>query len=847
MGERIAARPWICIGAVLLVTLMAFTTIATNGISFEMDQEEMTPDTDAYNADKLLRDVFRFEQSSINLLRADDALSKESFLAGLEYEKRIFEDPVASGYLLDTQMPQTSFNSPYSALISAMVFAEPSETPILPPPPGFDPNDPDHSYHDVLLAYVEYYDEGAIKENATALMAMDRFSEIKSLFTEDLDLEKGTASGAMMIAVLDRNKVLADDEMDFLQYEEAVAGIADEVNEDFFNGDGQVNVFDEHRIVMDMADVADSDLETLFPLALLVMVAILMLMYRDPIDMLVAISCLVFAIMWTFGAALVFGIGISTISIAVPILVLGLGIDYALHLVFRYRDERGDGNDNFTSASNAVGSVGEALLLATITTVIAFLSNVTSSMKMIADFGVLSAIGIISSFIIMILVIPSVQSVRDQRYAAKGIKGKEVRRYRKRTVDSNDIIGKVSMLGGKLAISKPLAVIVAGGLVMGGFGYFAANVSYEFDVFDFLPEDSESNEMLTFIFDEFEETGQNTAEILIYGDPTEPEMIRAIESSVDNMKDARHMAFENGEPDVMHIGTALHAIYQQSEDASFKANYSALFDPDTGRVLEGTDQDDIELLIQELSLKDDDEIDLMLARVIGGSEEHKDLSRMQLGVEDNLPDSKLLELREDLQEAVAPLEDAGYEAVPTGMLIANAVIMDEMQNDQMTSLLVTLALTLIVLTVAMFLLTRSVLLGALATLPTVMSVIMVWGSMYLMDIPLNVMTLTIAALTVGIGVTYGIHIAHRFSSEMGKGLSPEEAVMVTTGATGRGVLGAALTTAVGFGILNFSSMVPLAQFGLITAMAIAYAYIGATVALPTLLVIWGRRRHRAGA
>ncbi len=836
IGERIAARPWLCIGAVLLITLMAFGTIATNGVTFDLDEDDMTPDTDTYKADRLLRDTFRFEQTSLNLLRADDALSKESFLAALEYEKRIFEDPVASDYLISPENPNATFNSPYSALMSAIVYND-----ILPPPPGFDADGLSH--HEVLIAYVEHYDEATLKQTVTGLLEAEEFSGIESLFTKDLDLDEGTATGAMMIAVLDRNKVLEDDGMDFLAYEKAVAEIADDVN--LIYGDSKVAIFDENRIIMDMADVADSDLATLFPLALLVMVAILMLMYRDLVDMLVAISCLVFAILWTFGGALIFGIGISTVSIAVPILVLGLGIDYALHLVFRYRDERGEGNDNAASVSTAVGSVGQALLLATITTVIAFLSNVTSSMRMISDFGVLAAVGIISSFIIMLLVIPSVQSVRDKRRAGKGIPSEKVRRYRRRSVDSNDIVGRISMIGGKLALSKPLAVIVAGGLVLGGFSYFAANVSYEFDVFDFLPEDSDAYEMLNFIFDEFEETGQNTVEILIYGDPTHPDMIRAIEDSVENMKDARHVPLQNGEPNVMHIGTVLHSIYEQSDDGSFRDNYSALFDNATGAVRDGTQQGDIELLVLELLLKDDPDVNMMLARVIGESEEHGDLSRIQLRVVDNLPDEKLLELREDLLVAVAPLEEAGYEAVPTGMLIANAVIMDEMQRDQMTSLLVTLAFTLIILTAAMYLLTRSMLLGTLATLPTVMSVIMVWGSMYLMGISLNVMTLTIAALTVGIGVTYGIHIAHRFSSEMAKGLSPEEAVMVTTGATGRGVLGAALTTAVGFGILNFSSMVPLAQFGLITAMAIAYAYVGAAVALPTLLVIWGRHRSKA--
>ena len=95
--------------------------------------------------------------------------------------------------------------------------------------------------------------------------------------------------------------------------------------------------------------------------------------------------------------------------------------------------------------------------------------------------------------------------------------------------------------------------------------------------------------------------------------------------------------------------------------------------------------------------------------------------------------------------------------------------------------------------------------------------------MFLLGISLNVMTLTIAALTVGMGVTYGIHITHRFNAEIREGKGTDEAILQTTKQTGKGVLGAALTTSIGFAIIGFSTMVPMQQFGLITAIAIIYS------------------------
>ncbi|MCL2317698.1 MAG: MMPL family transporter, partial [Methanomassiliicoccaceae archaeon] len=171
-----------------------------------------------------------------------------------------------------------------------------------------------------------------------------------------------------------------------------------------------------------------------------------------------------------------------------------------------------------------------------------------------------------------------------------------------------------------------------------------------------------------------------------------------------------------------------------------------------------------------------------------------------------------------------------------------AVTMTEMNNSQMTSLIMTIIVVLIILTIVMYFYHRSLVLGAMATIPTLISVIMVWGTMALMDIPMNVLTLTIASLTVGMGVTYGIHISHRYMGELrGSEISARDAIKKTTRETGKGVFAAALTTITGFGVFGFSKMLPFFQFGLITALAIGFSYLGAIFILPSMLTLWGER------
>jgi predicted RND superfamily exporter protein len=116
--------------------------------------------------------------------------------------------------------------------------------------------------------------------------------------------------------------------------------------------------------------------------------------------------------------------------------------------------------------------------------------------------------------------------------------------------------------------------------------------------------------------------------------------------------------------------------------------------------------------------------------------------------------------------------------------------------------------------------------------------------MYIMDLSLNVMTITISSLTVGLGVTYGIHISHRFIEELQKS-NIEEASCKTVQSTGISLFGAAATTIAGFGLLTFALMPPLQQFGQITALTILFAFISSVFILPSFLVVWARRFYKS--
>jgi len=721
--------------------------------------------------------------------------------------------------------------------------------------------DPD-GYYNTLIGVIS---NPMIIPNNDALRASASFfiqnnaPMLAPLFTNDLDPASAlySAKGCMVIVSID------DNEIDNIL--RGMAGFESDVmtvTEDFVSGAANVSGLNIKTVGMqsmmeDIGRMAQEDISMLLPIAIVVIVILLLIIYRNAADTFVGLLGLLIAVVWTFGITSLFNIPVSTIGIAVPILIMALGIDYGLHMVFRYREERRSGKGAEESTGKTLDSVGKALVLATVTTVIAFMSYQTSSLQALADFGLMCAIGIMCAFVSMMLLIPSFQALRDKRAEKKGKNPDDMKRYRKSKSDSGDVISRVSGIGGRMAAKKPLAVIGVMGLAVLLFGFSATNISYDFNLYDFVPEGTEAHEILTYMTDNYEST-QSTSSVLIYADGWDLATIDAIERSLNNMAASpiNGLTYSSGPgspPDSQHIGTILHNfVYDSSGNptalsdmvivpptTTFGDLYLNVFNPDG--TLNGA-PDPASLAIIRGVVGSDPQLSAAVASVIG-TYNGADVTRiiLNLSSDSDTSNDAAIAMMNAINAACAPLAEAGASFVTTGQSIVLAATMKEMNESQMTALFITIAMVVIILTIVMFYTDKSPWLGIMATIPTVMSVVMVWGTMAFIGMPLNVMTLTIASLAVGLGVTYGIHISHRYAIELMSGRDADEAIKITTRETGKSVFAAAITTIAGFGVMVFSKILPMYQFGVITALAIGFGYIGAVFLLPSMLVIWGRR------
>lgn len=175
-----------------------------------------------------------------------------------------------------------------------------------------------------------------------------------------------------------------------------------------------------------------------------------------------------------------------------------------------------------------------------------------------------------------------------------------------------------------------------------------------------------------------------------------------------------------------------------------------------------------------------------------------------------------------------------YKAHITGIF----VLYNNMLQSLFTSQIVTIGTVFFAIWFMFLLLFRSPSLATIAIIPNILPVVLVLGTLGWMGIPLDMMTIMIAAITLGIAVDFAIHYIHRFQAEFPVDRDYKAAMYRCHNSIGRALYYTSLTIVVGFSILTLSNFIPTIYFGLFSGMAIIIALLASVTLLPLLLISW---------
>ncbi len=854
LGRIVAKYPKITILSVIMITVLATASIQVFGIDQEFSEDSFMPDVEMVEASNEISEKYTTTKTLSLLVKSknNDVLTSESLVEILEIERNIANESLIYDTLENSAVPSSNINSVADIIAQNALYMKNITLPT----------------YSEKIQVLKSMSDMEIKFLISGFLSSDLAPDyVKGMFTlmltRDFDLEKGNikAKATMISISLNASKnqggSFSSEESDIAETEYKI----DEIVEDTETKNVEITVLGENIISNEILEANNESMSIVLPIAFILVIVILIIIYRSFSDLIFSLLALVFSIVWVYGFGSAMGFTFNPMTTAVPVLIVGLGIDYGIHITMRYREEIKNKVEIDKSVIITIASVGVALLLATFTTVVAFLSNIVSPMKVLGEFGVLCAIGIIGSFVNMTTFVPACQQVRDQRRLKNGKLSKNKNNNLKSEKIKNtgaSVINKIITFGAIAGNRHSAVVLIIVILITAGSAAVATQLDTKFDFEDFLPDDLEISEDLDFMMNEFDiqMDGGEQVNILIQSDITEPEILTAIAEVHTNLKDSEHVVKHGDAADADSIYSVMldwsndtSQFGQDNYNASFAQIYSQ-FMTTQGIPKENTTKDNITTLYNWLYQNPTSKKSIANVLHINEKGEY-DGTVIRISVDANSNNEEEVEtLHNNLKEDIKPLEEQTEEVFITDGSILTKNTMDLLNESQIRSLIITIIVSLIILTLIFWFKWKSIVLGAITITPVVFCVPWILGTMYLVDISLNVMTITIASLTIGLGITYGIHLTHRFLEDL-ENSDPEnnesfaeDAAKKTLSHTGLALFGAASTTIAGFGLLIFTLMPPLKQFGAITALTILYSFFASVFVLPTLLIIWAKKRHK---
>jgi predicted RND superfamily exporter protein len=605
-----------------------------------------------------------------------------------------------------------------------------------------------------------------------------------------------------------------------------------------------------------------SEIGRLFGTAFLIIILILMFVFwihpkgrltrfrafrRALADMGLTMLVIVVSIVWMNGFGVILGpkyldiIGdFNEILQILPILLIGLGVDYAIHMTSRYREELGAGVAVPEAATQATKTVGIALVLATATTSVGFLTNVVNPVTALRDFGILAAVGISSAFVLMLTVVPAIRVLLDKKAERAGHLERAAFGHQSERMLPR-IMGATSVLAEKYAVTTLLAAFILG--VLGFIGLTRLDTTFSFT--DFVPEGNELLSTFDTITDEFSGGFGEETEVIIDGDVATPAVHNALVEAWANMGDTTNVIQFGpqaaAESPVSIIAQLVVPPDQGGNPETYNPEFaSAAFGAGLQPDFTVSADTDVAALYDQAAAASPETMARTIAKVDGA------YRFLDIGVSTQAGEAGAGQLSTDLKEDFEPVLATGVTAVPTNQNIISSGVVSALQDSQASSLAITIVAAMALLMITFYVEVRRPFLGVITILPVVLIVLWVFGVMSARGISFNPVTAMIANLAIGIGVPYTIHITHRYEEDRQRYDNPEEAIRSTTTHTGGALAGSAFTTAAGFGILMTSTLKPFKQLGEVTFWAIVFALVASVLVLPSMLVLWDRWHRSRG-
>ncbi len=588
---------------------------------------------------------------------------------------------------------------------------------------------------------------------------------------------------------------------------------------DAYRNNAEIYLGGVPMIVADMIQFIQNDLSTFGIGVLIFLLLTLAIIFRQWRWVLVPLLCCSVTVWLVIGYLSWAQWPITVISSNFVSLLLIMTLSLTIHLIVRYREFQHDdpGAAPRDTLRQTVLTMIKPCFYMAITTIVAFGSLTFSGIRPVIDFGWMMTIGLSVAFLVTFILFPALLALLPppvDRFVSSD------------RVPFTDAFARFTEHHGKLVLggSAVIAVLCVIGL---------SRLTVENSFIDYFKSSTEIHQGMITIDDRL--GGTTPLDVVITDDPApenggsddpfasdcdpfvddcgdeaeyrdtwytyqKMDRLRGVHDYLDSLK-------ETGK--VLSISTTLDLLAQVNGDQPLNA---------------------LELAFVPSAVPDDLQ-DILLTPYI--SEEH-DQARFSIRILETLPELRRQELLDTIHgHLTGELGFAEDQVLFTGM----TVMYNNMLQSLFDSQIKTLGVVFLAIMIMFLILFRSILLALIGMAPNLIAAGSVLGLMGWLNIPLDMMTITVAAITVGIAVDDTIHYIHRFKTEFAKDGDYIATMHRCHRSIGRAMFYTSLTIITGFSILVLSNFIPTIYFGLFTGFAMLMALIGALTLLPRLIVL----------
>jgi len=587
---------------------------------------------------------------------------------------------------------------------------------------------------------------------------------------------------------------------------------------DKYLNEGQLYIGGVPMIVDDMISYIKNDL-MIFGVGIFgFMVVMLWIIFRELRWIILPLLNCIYSVVLMVGLLGLIGWKVTVISSNFISLMLIVTMSMNVHLIVRYRQLMRD--EPYLTQRQLVFDTARKMvwpcLYTALTTMMGFGSLVVSDIKPVIDFGWMMTLGLAVAFLISFLLFPAALVI---------LKKSSGTRIEKDEVPVTALLARLTERhGNKILV---IAILLA---VFTGYGITKLKVENSF--VNYFSENTEIHKGLKLIDDKL--GGTASLDIILKLDDNPEKYAQGTDKDDDLDSMFGEIKVDKADywftPEKVKLIEGMHDYL-----ASLPAVGKVLSLASTIRLAEsltkGGKFDTFLLAVIYKQLPPELRAQMITPYV---SIEH-DEARINLRVKDSLKNLRRKELLEKIHtDLVKKFHLPENKLEVTGLL----VLYNNMLQSLFKSQILTLGVVMVGIALMLLILFQSFSLAIIGIIPNILSAAIILGLMGLLNIPLDMMTITIASISIGIAVDNAIHYIYRFREEFSRTGDYLETLHYCHANIGRAVFYTAITIIVGFSILVMSNFIPTISFGLLTAVVMVIALFAALTLLPKLILIW---------